>query len=199
MKLVVFSTSRPFQRFLSDSLEISFEFRQRLQAPERDADQLYLLHLSSLKLSGFEWMLKHVSGGPARVAVCSDIPVVDEMLEAVRLGARAYCHSHMAATNYRQMLRLLGQGQSWFPPHMLEQTFKLAQQAIRSRPGEKLLQNLTTREREISLAVADGKSNREVADLCAISEATVKTHLTSIFRKLEVRDRVGLVLLLKRG
>ena len=197
MKLVVFSTSRPFQRFLTGSLETDFEFRQRLQAP--DGDQLYLLHLSSFKFAGFEWMLKHVSGRPVTVAVCSDIPVVDEMLEAVRLGARAYCNSHMAAGNYRQMLRLLSQGQSWFPPHMLEETFKLAQQAIRSRPGENLLQGLTTREREIALAVSDGKSNRQVADMYAISEATVKTHLTNIFRKLDVSDRVGLVLLLKRG
>ena len=197
MKLVVFSTSRPFQRFLTGSLETDFEFRQRLQAP--DGDQLYLLHLSSFKFAGFEWMLKHVSGRPVTVAVCSDIPVVDEMLEAVRLGARAYCNSHMAAGNYRQMLRLLSQGQSWFPPHMLEETFKLAQQAIRSRPGENLLQNLTIREREIALAVSNGKSNRQVADLYAISEATVKTHLTNIFRKLDVSDRVGLVLLLKRG
>jgi DNA-binding NarL/FixJ family response regulator len=91
------------------------------------------------------------------------------------------------------------QGQSWFPPHMLEETFKLAQQAIRSRPGENLLQGLTTREREIALAVSDGKSNRQVAEMYAISEATVKTHLTNIFRKLDVSDRVGLVLLLKRG
>jgi len=197
VKLVVFSTSRPFQRFLTGSLETDFEFRQRLQAP--DGDQLYLLHLSSFKFAGFEWMLKHVSGRPVTVAVCSDIPVVDEMLEAVRLGARAYCNSHMAAGNYRQMLRLLSQGQSWFPPHMLEETFKLAQQAIRSRPGENLLQGLTMREREIALAVSDGKSNRQVADLYAISEATVKTHLTNIFRKLDVSDRVGLVLLLKRG
>ena len=81
---------------------------------------------------------------------------------------------------------------------MLEETFKLAQQAIRDRPGQDLLQSLTSREKEIALAVSDGKSNRQVADLHAISEATVKTHLTSIFRKLDVSDRVGLVLLLKR-
>jgi len=199
VELVVFSTSRPFQRFLATSLETNFELRSRLQSPELDSDQLYLLHLSSMKFAGFEWMLKHVSGNPVTVAVCSDLPLVEEMLESVRLGARAYCNSHMAAGNYRQMLRLLSQGQSWFPPHMLEETFKLAQQAIRSRPGEDLLQSLTSREREIALAVSDGKSNRQVADLHAISEATVKTHLSSIFRKLEVSDRVGLVLLLKRG
>lgn len=198
MKLVVFTTSGSFERFLTESLETGFEVRSRLQSPNGDPDKLYLLHLSSMKLAGFEWMLKHVSGNPVMVAVCSDLPLVDEMLESARLGAKAYCNSHMAATHYRQMLRLLSQGQTWFPPHMLEETFKLAQQAIRDRPGQDLLQSLTSREKEIALAVSDGKSNRQVADLHAISEATVKTHLTSIFRKLDVSDRVGLVLLLKR-
>ena len=199
MKLVVFTTSGSFERFLTESLETGFEVRSRLQSPNGDPDKLYLLHLSSMKLAGFEWMLKHVSGNPVMVAVCSDLPLVDEMLESVRLGAKAYCNSHMAATHYRQMLRLLSQGQSWYPPHMLEESFKLAQQAIRDRPGQDLLQRLTSREKEIALAVSEGKPNRQVAELHAISEATVKTHLTSIFRKLDVSDRVGLVLLLKRS
>ncbi len=121
------------------------------------------------------------------------------MLECVRLGARAYCNSHMVATHYRQMLRLLAQGQSWFPPHMLEETFRLAQQAIRSEPSQDLLLRLTNREREIALSVADGKTNRQIADLHAIAVATVKSHLTSIFKKLEVKDRVALVLLLKQA
>ena len=125
-----------------------------------------------------------VSAKPVTVAVCSDLPGVGEMLECVRLGARAYCNSHMAAVHYQQMLRLLAQGQSWFPPHMLDETFRLAQQAIRPEPSSDLLQRLTDREREIALAVSEG---------------TVKSHLTSVFKKLEVKDRVALVLLLKQA
>ena len=112
MKLVVFTASRPFERFLTESLATGFEVRPRLQGPSGDPDHLYLLHLSSMKLAGFEWMLKQVSARPVKVAVCSDLPGVGEMLECVRLGARAYCNSHMAAVHYRQMLRLLAQGQS---------------------------------------------------------------------------------------
>ena len=199
MKLVVFSTSRSFERYLTDCLETSFEFHSRLQVPAESSQQLYLLHLSSMKSAGFEWMLKQVSARPVKVAVCSDLPGVGEMLECVRLGARAYCNSHMAATHYRQMLRLLDQGQSWFPPHMLEETFRLAQRAIQPEPSSDLLHRLTDREREIALAVSEGKSNRQVAELHTISEATVKSHLSSVFKKLEIKDRVGLVLLLKQG
>jgi RNA polymerase sigma factor (sigma-70 family) len=105
----------------------------------------------------------------------------------------------MAQIHYRQMIDLVANGQSWFPPQLLEQTFDLARQAARKQPAAEALQSLTRREREIALAVGDGKSNRQIAELFEISEPTVKTHLTNIFRKLDLKDRVGLVLLLKQA
>ena len=53
---------------------------------------------------------------------------------------------------------------------------------------------LTERELEIVRLVASGYKNKEVGATLAISERTVKTHLTNIFQKLGVRDRVGLVM-----
>lgn len=199
MKLVIYSGSHSFERFLDKHLEIEFEFSSRLQAPVNDKEQVYLLHISSMELDCYEWLLKHVSGKPVPVGVCSDLPNIREMLECVRLGAKAYCNSHMAAIHYRQMLQLLVQGQSWFPPQMLEETFQLAQQAVKPAPPQKPLEMLTEREKEIALAVGDGKSNRQIADLYEISEPTVKTHLGNIFKKLELKDRVGLVLYLKQA
>lgn len=55
-------------------------------------------------------------------------------------------------------------------------------------------QRLTPREREIVALVCRGLSNAELARELGISEATVRHHLTSVFAKLEVRDRVGLVI-----
>ncbi len=199
MKLAVFSKSRTFDRFLEGHLDEEFELFSRLQAPEKDPQRLYLLHLSSMKFAGFEWMSRHVSAKTIPVAVCSDVPGIGEMLECVRLGARAYCNSHMTAAHYQQMLRLLGEGQSWFPPHLLDETFRLAQNATQAVSPDQLLQCLTNREREIALAVCEGKTNRQVADLHSIAESTVKTHLTNIYKKLDVRDRVSLLLLLKQA
>lgn len=198
MKLVVYSASADFGRFLGDHLETTVEVRRELAAPDADADTCYLLHISSMELEVYEWLLKYVSGKPVPVGVCADVPDIREMLECVRLGAKAYCNSRMAALHYRQMFELLGRGQSWFPPQMLEQTFRLAQQAVNPAASQKPLDMLTEREKEIALAVADGKSNRQIADLYDISEPTVKTHLSNIFKKLELKDRVGLVLYLKQ-
>ena len=199
MKLIVYSVSRSFEQFLGKHLDIAINFSAQLQAPTSDPEQLYLLHISSMELECYEWLLKHVSGKPVRVGVCSDLPNIREMLECVRLGAKAYCNSHMAAIHYHQMLQMLEQRQSWFPPQMLDETFKLAQQVVKPAPDQKPLDMLTEREKDIALAVGEGKSNRQIADLYEISEPTVKTHLTNIFKKLDLKDRVGLVLYLKQA
>ena len=61
------------------------------------------------------------------------------------------------------------------------------------------LDDLTKRERQVAQAVADGLSNREIAERLSISERTVKARLTSVFQKVDVRDRVQLALLLRGG
>jgi len=199
MKLIVYSSSRSFEQFLNDHLDTAFEFRPQLRAPSDDPEQLYMLHISSMELDCYEWLLKYVSGKPTRIGVCSDIPNIREMLECVRLGTKAYCNSHMATLHYHQMLQLLANGQSWFPPQMLNETFRLAQQAVKPALDQHQLEILTAREKDIAQAVAEGKSNRQIADFYDISEPTVKTHLSNIFKKLELKDRVGLVLYLKQA
>ena len=199
MKLIVYSASRSFDHFLQRHLDIAFEYRRDLQVPSDDPEQLYLIHVSGRELECHEWLLKHVSGKPLRVGVCSDRPSIQEMLECVRLGAKAYCNSHMATLHYEQMLQLVENGQSWFPPQMLDETFKLARQVANPAETHGQLETLTPREKENALAVGKGKSNRQIADLYDISESTVKRHLTNIFNKLQLKDRVGLVLYLKQA
>ncbi len=200
MQLIVYTASPAFKRFIGKHLDLPFELRTQLGPPAEEPDCIHLLHLSDMADACYEWLQQNVPGRTTLAALCSDRPNLQEMLEGVRLGARAYCNSYMASNHYYQMLQLLENGQSWFPPQLLEQTFDLARlAAARARPEVDALGDLTGREREIALAVGDGKSNREIAQQFEIAEPTVKTHLGSIFRKLEVKDRIGLVLLLKRG
>jgi len=58
-----------------------------------------------------------------------------------------------------------------------------------------LLANLTRREHEIATLVGNGESNKQIAQHLAITERTVKAHLTEIFRKLDVADRLKLALI----
>jgi len=198
MRLVVFTVSTAFAAFIEEHLQLPLDLRDRLGPPDEDPDCLHLLHLAGMEDECFEWLQQNVPARCALAMLCSDRPNLRQMLEGVRLGVKAYCNSYMAEIHYRQMLNLVANGQSWFPPQLLEQTFDLARQASRRKSEAGALESLTRREREIALAVGDGKSNREIAVQFEISEPTVKTHLTNIFRKLDLKDRIGLILLLKQ-
>lgn len=198
MPCVVYTRSASFQKFLRRHLDMPLEFTRGLQAPGSDPRRVHLLHLSSLEQDGYHWLQRHVSGQPIAAAVCSNLPDVGGMLECVRLGARAYCNSHMAALHYRQMLEMLTNGQSWFPPALLAEAFRLARQAVQAPRQQPRIESLTARENQIAGYVAEGMSNRKIAEELDISEPTVKSHLTNIFRKLQLNDRVALVLLLKQ-
>lgn len=63
----------------------------------------------------------------------------------------------------------------------------------RSPAGHPALAELTPREREVLLEVAAGRSNREIAERLVLTEATVKTHVGRILGKLDLRDRVQVV------
>jgi len=79
---------------------------------------------------------------------------------------------------------------------LLSQAFELARSALQTPPTNNLLEVLTKRERDVALAVAEGKSNKLVVSTCNMAERTVKAHLTQIFQKLNVKDRVALVIYL---
>ena len=134
-----------------------------------------------------------------RVAVAVDLPAVKQMLDCSHYGVQGYFNAYMTAANYQQMLRLLRSGQSWYPPELLTQAMNLAREVLYRQPDEDPLKLLTPREREIALAVAEGKSNKVVANLYGISDRTVKTHLTHIFEKLQVKDRVALVIYIQNA
>ncbi len=91
-------------------------------------------------------------------------------------------------------MRTVAGGEQLFAPQV---TRRLVESYV-SRPAPKEaepLDELTAREREVVLLVAKGLSNLEVGERLFLSEATVKTHLTSILRKLGLRDRTQLVVL----
>jgi len=200
MSLIVYSTSDSFKAYFSSVSEQPTEFHSKLSAPSVKPGQLYVLHISSLQENCLSWLTNHAfKGAVKRVAVCADKPDIAEMLECVRLGAKGYCNSYMQPTHYQQLIRLLLNDQSWFSPQLLQQAFALAQKSIVKKDDAALLEALTPREKDVALAVSEGLSNKQIAKQFDISENTVKTHLTNTFNKLELKDRVALVLHLKQG
>lgn len=128
-------------------------------------------------------------------------PRDEEAFALMARGARGYCHVAAAASQLQLVANTVSSGGFWLPTTLMRRFMSSAgglvsQQATRSRVS---LDDLTPRETQVAQAVADGCSNREIAALLNISERTVKARLTSVFQKLDVRDRVQLALFMRGG
>jgi len=156
--------------------------------------QILLLHASSLAADLNSFVPRLAKRPGLTLAIAADVPLLAQMLLLTQYGISAYFNSYMADTHYQQMLQLLSTGQTWFAPDLLASALELARRAVDTTAGEKLLEQLTPRQREIALAVAKGMSNKKIATAFKITERTVKTHLTHIFRTLELDDRVTLAI-----
>ncbi|MFV0275956.1 MAG: LuxR C-terminal-related transcriptional regulator [Parahaliea sp.] len=137
-----------------------------------------------------------VEGG-VRVITMSTRPDEGEAYEMLSHGAVGYCHAEAAPEQLREIALVVEHGGLWMPPELVRRLMGLSLRVLPPaspvRPG---LDNLTSRELMVAQQVARGASNQEIARALFISERTVKSHLSSIFEKLKVRDRVQLALVM---
>lgn len=131
-----------------------------------------------------------------RMVVISSTPSQQEALLAFNAGASGYCHALATPQMLQQVATVVMNGGLWIGPELMSRVMAAAGRFFTPQADHAALARLTAREREVALAVGGGASNREVAELLDISERTVKAHLGAIFEKLEVRDRLQLVLFL---
>lgn len=137
------------------------------------------------------------------VAAAADCPVIAmvgvpadaEASALLQAGARGYCHIEAAGRQLEEIALVVEHGGFWMPPALANRILSLSLAVAPAVPGASLpLETLTERERMVAGEVARGASNREIAESLDISERTVKAHLTTVFDKLDVRDRVQLAL-----
>ena len=132
------------------------------------------------------------------VVVLSDRPSEAAAASSLASGASGYCNTHAAPSVLCQVARVVEQGGVWLGQELL-QRLMMGTATLLKRSGhsgqQKLDQyGLTERELEVARRVAAGASNREIAVSLQVTERTVKSHLSTIFAKLQVRDRLQLSL-----
>ena len=120
----------------------------------------------------------------------------DFVEEALRYGARGVFQRDKPIHFIPQAIRKVTNGGLWFEQklaeHMLDRFVNKRNEA--QSPEERKIAAVTAREREVIGLICKGLRNREISEQLHISEVTVSHHLTSIFRKLEVSDRISLIL-----
>jgi len=114
----------------------------------------------------------------ARLIVLTTFDTDTDLLNAVKAGAQGYLLKDSGREELLDCIRRVHRGETCLPASLVQ---KLATSLHR--------EPLTAREAEVLQLLADGKSNKEISTALCISEATVKSHLGSIFRKLDVLSR----------
>ncbi len=115
------------------------------------------------------------------------------LFEAFRVGAAGYLLKSISSEELVRQLEFVHRGETAIDPGMAARAVDTAARLQRDEfwPGAR--QGLTQRESEILSFVVNGLSNRAIAAKLVIGDETVKTHLSSIYRKLGVNDRTGAV------
>lgn len=116
------------------------------------------------------------------------------VLEGLRCGAKGYLLKDVSLAQLVQAVRTLAAGGTMIQPAVTERLLRGLEGLRGSYPGFATPEALTERETEILRLMAGGYSNKEIAAALAVSEGTVKNHVSSILAKIGVRDRTRAVL-----
>ena len=134
----------------------------------------------------------HREKSPTRVVLLAAVLEEEEVVEALRLGVRGMVLKELAPQMVIQCVRKVHAGEQWVEKHALGRAVDIL---LQREAGEREAAGvLTPREIEMVGMVARGLRNKEMSEQLAISEGTVKIHLHHIYRKLNVENRVELLL-----
>ena len=135
------------------------------------------------------------AGSPARVLILTTFDLDEYVYEAIRAGASGFLLKDVQPAQLVDAVRVVAAGEALLAPTVTRRLLdRFADQLPSSTPPPELAR-LTERELEILTLLAEGLSNAELAERLFLSETTVKTHVSSVLRKLELRDRVQAVVL----
>ena len=200
MHLIVFTKSKAVSAHIKKIIVQPVTVFDDLKKINSQMDgSLVVLHVDSFEEHALTVFFEVANKKQCLLALAQDVPSAQTMLSFTNRGVRAFFNSFMAAEHYKHMLQLLIEGQSWFAPNLLEDVFGLARKQVEvDTINTSIHDKLTAREQEIANSVANGSSNKDIAIQFSITERTVKAHLSSIFEKLGVKDRVALAILLSK-
>jgi DNA-binding NarL/FixJ family response regulator len=130
----------------------------------------------------------------ARVLILTTFDLDEYVYEALRAGASGFVLKDDPPEQLLAAIRTVAAGDALLSPSITKRVIKQFTSIPRPSPPE-AFDELTAREQEVFRLIAKGLSNPEIARELYISEATVKTHITHILQKLNLRDRVQVVVL----
>jgi DNA-binding NarL/FixJ family response regulator len=168
-----------------------------VELAKRRAPDVILMDIRMPVLDGVEATRRLVAGGsPARILVLTTFDVDEYVHAAVRAGASGFLLKDVTPAKLLEAIRIVAAGDALLAPSVTRRLLERFASTLPQRDrSSEALASLTARETEVLRLLAGGLSNAEIAASLVLSEATVKTHISSLLRKLGLRDRVQAVIL----
>ncbi len=113
----------------------------------------------------------------------------------LKKGFKSYIHSLCDITIIESVIETVKNGNTWVYPELMQ--FLINSIPLNENNGKKIFEDLKIKELEVLELVAQGLTNSKIANTLDIAEVTVKKYISSLFKKLKVKDRLALALVYK--
>jgi DNA-binding NarL/FixJ family response regulator len=130
------------------------------------------------------------------IMVLNSRPIFSEGVRLLGKDARAFMNAYAKPENLNQAIETVIKGNIWLYPEFIQAMIK--ESLFSHVEKSDMMQELSSRQREIAEMVALGMSNKEIAKHADITEQTVKTHLKAIYEKVGVHTRLELAIIINR-
>ena len=130
----------------------------------------------------------------SRVLILTGVQNPDSHRTAIRRGAMGIVLKEHAADLLLKAIKKVYEGEVWIDRSMMGMMIQEFSKPTLANPEEGKIDALTLREREVITLVGEGLKNKQIAERLFISETTVTHHLSSVFSKLDVSDRLELII-----
>jgi DNA-binding NarL/FixJ family response regulator len=169
--------------------------RQAVALSESANPDVVIMDIGMPNLNGIEAARQIVNRNPrTAIAILSMHSDESYVIRALKAGARAYLLKDSAEADLLAAVRALTEGKSFFSPAISKILVEDYMRQLESRGAEDTYELLTTREREILQLLAEGRTNKVVANMLNLSLYTVETHRTHILQKLNLHSVPELIL-----
>ena len=171
--------------------------RQAIDLTNRLLPDVILMDVRMPVLDGLEATRRLVElGTTARILILTTFDLDEYVYAAIRAGASGFLLKDVRPSQLVDAIRVVAEGEALLAPAVTRRLLERFAATLPT-PEERApaLATLTDREREVLELVASGLSNSEIAERLFLGETTVKTHVSSLLRKLGLRDRVQAVVL----
>ena len=165
--------------------------REAIALMAKETVDVLVMDIAMSGLNGIDASQRIVDKHPdAKVIMLSMYDSEEYVVRSMRSGARGYLVKNMAPVELELAIRKVAAGGVYLSPAIGD---AMRLQLLRQAPGAESIDILSSRQREILQAIAEGRSTKEIADMLSISPKTVETHRSQLMQKLDIRDVPGLV------